>query len=225
MTQAKYFNKGTVRGTLTKCDIVEYEKDGNKGKFLSLEVTTEGNRIKGNIFNTKKNPNLVDELHDAFPINKKVEITGRVQEREYETQTGKKGIDRSLSVMTLKDMPENTKEGAKFILQGIVDKIKEVDSGVEIIITVDNSYKKEDGELVEREDTFTLHGNKDIVDLIDDLDVNKGCNAKFKGQILNKLIFDDYGDIEDSIQMFLVEKIENVVQKDDLEEQEEVSFL
>lgn len=222
MSKAAFFNKGLLKGKLIKSELVSWEKDGKKGDFLSLEVDTgNSNKVKATLFPTKSNPNKHKEIFEAYPIGAMVEVSGNVNEREYEAN-GKRGVDRSLSAFTVKSLDDEKEPNATFIIQGIVESVKETNEGVSIKVRLDESYEK-DGKTVEKDPLyFTLQG--DVSDQLDELDVVKGCNAKFKGRIYNKLEFDDYGDITGNVQMFQIDKIENVIQPDDLEE-EELPFI
>lgn len=226
MSKAKYFNKGVLKGTVAKSELIDFDGKTGKSKFLSVEIFTgNSNRIKATVFPTKTNPSKPQELNKEYPVNSVVEISGNVRESEYESKNGgKKGIDRSVSAIAFRPLASDVKHNATFILQGDVLKIKEVADGVEITIEVQNEYEK-DGEKKVSTESFTLAGDKSIIELISDVDLNKGCNAKFKGLILNKLEFDDYGDIVGSVQKFQVEKIEDVLQADELGNEEEVPFL
>lgn len=221
MAKAVFFNKGLVKGKVVKADIVKFEGKGDKkgGEFLSLEVDTgSGNKIKSTLFPSKANPNKHTEMLASYPVGSMVEVSGSVNEKEYESN-GKKGIDRSVSAFGIRPLKEDSKPMATFIIQGIVKSVKETNSGAIVKVDFIDSYEK-DGKVIKKDPvTFTLEG--DVAEQIDDLSVVKGCNAKFKGKIFNKLEFDDYGDITGNIQMFQIEKIENVIDPDDLEEDDE----
>lgn len=226
MAQARYFNRGTLRGIVSKSDLIEYTGKNGKDKFLAVEVNTGGtNKVKATFFNNKSNPNKAQELHEQYPVNSKVEVTGAIGEREFEGNNGKKGIDRSLSGFSLRAKREEAKDGAFFIFQGMVQRIVETEDGAKVTVLYVEEYENAQKEKVTREETVTLHADHDVVELISDVDLTTGCNAKFKGQILNKLEFDEYGDVIDNIQMFKIDKIEDVVQKDELTEGEKLDFL
>jgi hypothetical protein len=221
MPKATFFNKGLLKGTLSKSEIVKFEGKGGKkgGSFLSLEVATgNGNKIKGTIFPTKSNPQKHTELHATYPVNSKVEVSGRIQEQEFESKSGKKGIDRSVGATSIKTLTDE-KQGATFILQGIVEKVKETSDGILVTVRYDETYENDKKEEITRSEEYNLVVEDE--DLISDNDVVKGCNAKFKGRILNSLEYDEYGDITGSIQAFKVEKVENVISPDDLVTEEE----
>lgn len=219
MAKANFFNKGLLKGKMVKSEIVSWEKGDRSGEFLALEIDTgDNNRIKSTIFPTRSNPNKHKEMLEKYPVGSMVEVSGNVQEREYEKNGGGKGVDRSVQGFTIRPLRDESKTMATFIIQGIVEKIKEVSDGVEVLVRVDDSYEK-NGETITRSEYFTLEG--DVADLIFDLDVVTNCNAKFKGKIFNKLEFDDYGDIVGNVQMFYIEKIENVIPPDELVEADE----
>jgi hypothetical protein len=228
MGKRKYFNKGVLKGTVVRSEVVEYESKNGKGKgrFLSMEVNTgDGNRIKATVFNNASNPTKAQDLHDQFPVNSKVDVSGNVRESEFTTKSGRKGLDRSVSVMSVKTLKDDTRTNGTFIIQGDVEKIRETEDGSEITVRLDTSYEdKTTKKRIEREERFTLNADTDVTDELYDLDVNKGCNAKFKGVILNRLEFDDYGDIIANVQMFKVEKVEDVLQPDDIEDEEDLPF-
>lgn len=226
MTKVKFFNKGLLKGKLVKSELVEYESRTGKNVFLSVEVDTgDSNKIKGTVFPTKKNPNKPKELKESFPIGSLVTVSGTVNEKEFETQSGRIGIDRSVNAFSITTLTDDTKCGATFIIQGIVDKMREVSDGIEIQVRYDETYQPEGKDEVTRSAIFTLTLPENKADLIDDLDVEVGCNAKFKGFIFNQLEFDDFGDIIGNVQMFQVAKIENVIPADELlEDEEELPF-
>ena len=221
MAKVVYFNKGLLKGEIVKSEIIKYEgKDGKDGgEFLSLEVGTgNGNRIKATLFPTKSNPNKHTEMLNSYPVGTMVEVVGTVNEKEYESN-GRKGIDRSISAYSIRPLKDGVVSNATFIIQGIVQSIKEVEDGVQVKVEFIDSYEKDEQVIYKDPVIFTLEG--DVADLIDENDVVKGCNAKFKGKIFNTLEFDDYGDIVGNIQMFQIDKIESVIDPDELEDEDE----
>lgn len=225
MAKPNYFNKGLLKGRVVKAEIVEFEgregKDG--GSFLSIEVESgNGNKNKATLFPSKKAPNKHREMLSSYPVGSMVEVSGSVNEKPFKSSSGKEGIDRSVSAFSIRPLGDG-KSGATFIIQGIVSApVRETEDGVVVKVDFIDSYEGQDGKTVKKDPvTFTLEGGSDIAEMADDLSVVKGCNAKFKGQIINSLEFDDYGDIIGSTQMFKIEKIENVIDPSDLEEDEE----
>lgn len=226
MSKAKYANRGILKGTLTKCELIDFEGKKGKGQFLALEVNTgHGNKVQGTVFNTNSNPTKAQDFKAQYREGVNVKVIGSVTEREFESQNGKKGINRGLNVNSIAFLEDGESFNSTFILQGIVNKIKETETGAVVILTIDNSYKNENQELVKREDVFNLSIDADNLKVLDKMDVCKGCNAKFKGLIINKLICDDYGDVINSAQMFLIKEVENVIQPEDLEPDEEKAVL
>jgi hypothetical protein len=224
MAKATMYNKGIIRGKLSKAEIVKYKnKKGESGEFLSLEVNCKGNRAKATMFASKADPNKIHKVLEAYPVGSLVQINGGVQEKEYKTNSGKTGIDRSVNAFIVQDYtPSNSSPmRASFILQGIVEKIREVSGGGEIKLRVDNIYTTKDDVEVVTEEYFNLTLSEDMFEIADSMNVAPGCNAKFKGQILNILEEDEYGDIIGSIQSFRVEVIEAVVDKDELDDLED----
>lgn len=220
MSKVKSFNKGMAKGTLVKSELIEYEnkKTKAKQKFLAMEVDTgDNNKVKAVVFPTQKNPMKPKEIFDQYPVGSRVDVSGSVQEKEFESKNGNKGIDRSLGAFSVK-MLESDKTMAPFILQGLANKVKEVDGGFEVTIDVDNSYEK-DGKTIEQSDSFTVFVPESLEDDMED--VVPKCGVKFKGQLLNRLEFDDYGDILGDTRMFQVEKIEDIVDPDVIAEMEE----
>jgi hypothetical protein len=223
MSKRNYFNKGTLRGTVTRNEMVEMkdkETGSVKGKFLSLEVDCGGNnKVQTTVFNSQANPNKAQELSDQFPVGAKVEVSGNTQEREYKTDSGKTGVNRGVSGMSVRPLPAEGKINATFLLQGDVLKILEREDGGIIAVEVDNSYTdKRTQKKVERKDVFTLTLDKVVYEQAENLEVHKGCNAKFKGKIITAVEFDDYGDIIGNISMLKLDKIEEVVPKSELED-------
>ena len=218
MSKATFFNKGLLKGKLTKCEIISYDKNGNKGEFLSLEVSTgSGNKVKATMFPTKKDPKKHLEMKSTYPVNSMVEISGNISEKEYDSN-GRKGIDRSLGAMSIRTLIDESKMMATFIMQGIVERIRETSDGAVVVVRYDNTYTNASNVEVTNTEHFTL--TLDDGGLINEEDVVVGCNAKFKGKIFNSLEFDDYGDIVGNVQAFKVDKIENVIQPEDLVEEE-----
>lgn len=217
MAKAKFYNKGIARGKVTKSDIVNYEnkRTKEKGHFLSMEVDSlNGNRVKVTMFPTKTEPNKDKEIKEMFSVGSIVEVTGRVSENEFSTKNGQKGIDRSISANKIETYVKDNKYSITFIIQGIVEQIRQITSGALIKIKYDESYTDENGNIVEREPSyFNIQATED---LILESGLEKGCNAKFKGLILNQVELDEYGDVLGRSQMFKVEKIENIVLADDL---------
>lgn len=214
MAKAKFFNKGTARGKVTRVEIVEYEGK-KKGHFLSMEVDTlQGNKAKITLFPTESEPNKDKNIKELFPIGSIVEAVGKVVENEFETRTGQKGIDRSISANKVEAYVKDDRYNVTFILQGIVEQIRQIPDGALIKISHDENYTDKEGNLVEKEPSiFNIQATEDLVF---ESGIEKGCNAKFKGQILNEIEYDDYGDIVGRSQMFKVEKIDSVVLADDL---------
>lgn len=226
--EAKHYNKGTLKGRVSKSELIEYNSQTGKAKFLSIEVDTgDKNRVKGVMFPTKSNPNKAIEASQQFPVNSLVEASGNVQEKPYEGKEGKKGgIDRSISVNSIKTLGAEDKHIAAFVLQGIVTKIKEInDDEAEVELTIDASYTDKNKVLVVKEDVIHLKADGAALDIIDDLDIEKGDNVKFKGRIFNKLVTDDYGDIVGTVQEFKIDKAEDVIKKDEITKPDEASFL
>lgn len=226
MSKAQFYNKGTMRGTLTKSELVEYNSRSGKDKFLAIEVTTaDGNKGKATIFNTRSNPNKAQSLHQQFPVGTKVEVAGTVKEREYERRDGEVGIDRSINAYHMGQMNPTKREGVLFILQGIIKQIREIPNGVMIRLAYEERFTRQsDNTEVVNEYLYTLEGDERIAEMVFNGDIQVGCNIKAKGQMLNKLEFDDYGDILGSTQCFSIEKIENIIQPEDLEA-EELDFI
>ena len=228
MAKAKFFNKGLAKGTVSKSEVITFKnKNKEDSAFLAMEVATgNGNKVKVTHFPSKANPNRHQEVYENFPVGNMVEVTGNVSERAYENKAGKNVIDRGLSANSFKPLIDETKTGATFILQGIITKLKETEDGVQVLINVDTSYTNKDNKVIEQSDDFHLEGDSDILELMEELDANVGCNVKFKGRMVNQLEFDDYGDIVSSSNMFKIERVEDVIEKDDLiEETEELGFL
>lgn len=228
MAKAKFFNKGLAKGTVSKSEIVKFKnKKKEDSYFLAMEVATgNGNKVKITHFPSKANPDRHQEAFDNFPVGSLVEVVGSVTEREYENKSGKKVVDRGLSANSFKPLIDETKTGATFIIQGIITKMREMEDGVEVTVNVDTSYTDKDNNIVEQDEDFRLTGDSDILELMEELDAETGCNAKFKGRMINQLEFDDYGDIISSSNMFKIERVEDVIEKDDLiEEEEELGFL
>lgn len=224
MGKRKYFNKGLLKGAVAKSELIEFNGKAGKAKFLAIEINTgDSNRVKATFFPTASNATKAKDIHEAYKVGDMVELSGNVREREWE-KNGKKGIDRSVAGMTVKAMKEGAKTNATFILQGDVQKVKESEDGGILVIRLDTSYEK-DGKKIEQEEIFNLVLDEDGMELVDDLDVAIGCNVKCKGLILNKLEFDDYGDVIDNVQMFKIDKIEDVLQPDEIEDDEEVDFI
>lgn len=221
MGKPSYFNKGTAKGIIKKAEIIEFDSKQagkGKGKFLSLEINTGGtNRVKCTVFGTKTSPSKPQDFLLQFPVGSKVEAVGNVKEAEFETNNGKKGIDRSISVNSIKPLT-GEEMNASFILQGIVSKIKDKDGQLEVSVDIDSSYTPDGGTLVERIDNYNLIIEEEYVELLDLTDLEKGCNAKFKGRIINELELDEYNDVKSSKQMFKVQLVENIITKDDLED-------
>lgn len=219
MPKPIFFNKGIAKGKLTKSEIVTFEKNGKGGEFLSLEIEAgTGNRIKATVFPTLKNARKHIDIYTEFPVGSYVEVSGNVQEREFESKSGQTGIDRSISAFNVKPMKDGDTQGAVFILHGIIDSIKETSTGTKVTLLLKNDYEK-DGTIITRPDSF-FHLESPL-DLKSEFDIYKGCNVKFKGRILNELTFDDYGDITGNTRMFLIEKVENIVEPDELKEEDE----
>lgn len=219
MAEKVFFNRGILKGELTKSELIDFNSKKGKDKFLSIEVNTgDGNRVKATVFPSKKNPTKPRDLNASYPVGTMVNVSGSVNEREYEKQNGGTAIDRSLNAFSVNHMKDSDKEGATFIIQGTVDNMRETQDGIQVVVKYDETYTPE-GKSEETKSTyFTLVVPEDDADIIDELDVEVGCNAKFKGFILNQLEFDDFGDIIGSVQMFKVAKIENVISADDLED-------
>lgn len=226
MPQAKFFNKGTLRGLVSKSELVEFDGKNGKNKFLTIEVNTDGgtNKIKAVIFSSKSNPSKAQEFHEQYPVGSQVEVAGKIGERAYESN-GRKGVDRSLAAHSVREMREDAKQGATFIFQGIVEKIKEVDGGANVTVRYEETYTPEGKEAITKQESITLFADESGVETMEDNDVVKGCNVKFKGKIFNMLEFDEYGDIVDNVQMFKIDKFEDIIQKDDITEPEQLDFL
>ncbi|MGE6227596.1 hypothetical protein [Paenibacillus chitinolyticus] len=232
MAQAKFFNRGTLRGTVAKNEIVDYDKKSGagKGKLLSMEVNTGGtNKPKVTFFATKSNPDKLTEINETWKTNSKVEVSGSITEREKEGSNGRKFIERGINGFTVKAKREDAKDGAFFILQGIVTKLVETEDGANVTVRYEEKFTPTTGELKDIEQTkeefFTLTADSAAMEVISDVDLSVGCNAKFKGQIFNALDLDDYGDVIGNVQMYLIEKIEDVLQKDEIDEQEKLDFI
>lgn len=228
MAKAKFFNKGLAKGTVSKSEIVTFKnKNGVESSFLSMEVATgNGNKTKITHFPSKANTARHQEAYENFPVGSMVEVVGSVSERAYDNKAGKQVLDRGLSANSFKPLIDTTKTGATFIIQGIITKMRETEDGVEVAVNVDTSYTNKDNKVIEQSENFNLTGDSEIHELMESVDAVVGCNVKFKGRMVNQLEFDDYGDIVASTNMFKVERVEDVIEKDDLiEETEELGFL
>ncbi|WP_336786911.1 hypothetical protein [Paenibacillus sp. MMO-177] len=232
MAQAKFFNKGTLRGTVAKNEIVEFDKKDNsgKGKLLAMEINTGGtNKVRVTFFDSKANPDKLKDINETWKPNSKVEVSGAITERENEGNNGKKFIERGVNGFTIKAKRDDAKDGAFFIYQGTVTKLVETADGANVTVRYEDKFTPTSGanKGVEqtREEFITLSANEAAMDVISDVDLSVGCNAKFKGQIFNSLELDDYGDVIGNVQMYLIEKVEDVIQKDEIEEQEKPDFI
>lgn len=223
MSKANFFNKGIVKGKLIKSKIVEWSKNDRKGKFLSMEVDTgRNNRVKVTLFGTKSKPNKHKEIHETYPVGSMVEISGEVEEREFTTQTGAQGIDRSVRAFVVKSLMSEIATNGTFIIQGIVKSVREISGGIQVVVRVDDSYTDKEGNEKVNSKEFTLSAD---IEMIETFDIVKRANAKFKGYILNKLELDEFGDIVGRSEMFKVAKIDKVISPDELiEEDEELPF-
>jgi len=231
MPVAQYFNKATLKGTVSRSQIIDFDnkKTGGKNSFLSMEINTgKSNKVKTVLFPTANNPNKHNEIASQYPVNSKVEITGKLQEKEYESQSGQKRKDRSVSIISIRPLEDESKIGAKFVLQGLVKKIKESSDGVNIEIDYIESYtptgSKEKKEVVSSFELTVPGSTEKFDELLDGEDLIKGCNAKFKGIVFNQIEFDDYGDIVGNNRMFAVEKITDIVEPSEIEEPEVMPF-
>jgi hypothetical protein len=220
MAKRNYFNKGMLKGTVVRNEIVKYKNaKGVEGSFLALEVNCGGNnKVQASVFNTKSNPTKAQEMSDSFPLGTKVEVSGNVQERDYETESGKKGTSRSVGAMTIRPLTDDSKIGATFLLQGDVLKIVETDNGGLVTIEIDTSYEDANKNKIERKETFVLTADEEVYKKMEEEDVHKGCNAKFKGYIITSVEYDDFGDIVGNISMFTLAELDSVVAKDDIED-------
>lgn len=227
MAAAKFFNKGTLRGTVAKNEIIDFDKkDGSgKGKLLVLEVNTGGtNKVKATFFDSKTNPDKLKEINEGFKPNSKVELSGSITEQERE-HNNRKIVDRGVNAFSIKSKKDGDKDGAFFIYQGTVTKLVETSEGANVTVRYEDkftpTYGENKGVEQTREQFVTLSADSAAMDVISDVDLVRGCNAKFKGQIFNSLELDDYGDVIGNVQMFAIEKIEDVLQADEIDVLEE----
>lgn len=225
MAKVKFFNKGTARGKLSKAEIIKYgggDTGKKAGKLLVVTVDSgKGNKVSGTMFGNESNPTKLEDIVEEFPVGSLVDISGGITEQVRESN-GRDFIDRKMNVFSMRAMREDAKQGAFFIYQGIVESIKRKNDKVTITLRFEESYEAKNGDKKERIEKVTfVTTNEDTIESIDDMSVAKGDNIKIKGKILNTVEFDDYGDIIDRVQMYEIDKVEDHVAKDDIEEEDE----
>lgn len=215
----KYFANCNIKGTI---DLLE--KKDNKIKstgadftVLNFAVKSDGNRIMGKVFNTKKNPNLIDEMIKTFKRGDSVGVSGRLTERHFTTKDNRDGIDTTPTFFFITPVHPDEKESSTFMIEGFVGRIKELDSGdYEIFFDVLNENL--DGEITL--ETYRTEATEDVVSEMYDQDFEEKCYVKVAGFLINKLIVDEFNQVVDSKKGLKIAKMYSCVVPDEVNEAE-----